>query len=319
MIVTHCNHRLFPRTVERFDRCLVFLCLSVALGLLQGCGTTVPREDVGQGFRPRKLEVTGEIDFYFKPEEGRKETIRIVSKTHSRSYSQKQILHERQEIVEFSVRNTVKQVEAGSGLRSIEVETIAKDGPQDLYDLGFPELGESIDYIFNTKGEVRKAGNFPSNSIFFIPAVSLPKRPVAVDETWTMQKDWISLRNGLPMTVDVLTIFKAVYACGKGQRCAELEISGEVRVPESLRKKAKVQSYISGRLLYNLDSGAVVWSDIRNKDLLGVDADQVESSSCTEAVLEAPAEERWPWRPKPNCDPSKELPATVPGVNASSV
>lgn len=307
--------------VQYLDTCLTEMLrgiiLFVPLAILAvGCGSTLERTDVNNQFKPKKLSTTGEVDFQFTPPQGRVETVRMQSKTITRTFSKGQLLHEREEVVEFSIRNTVTQVESGSGLRSIVVETISKDGPQDLYDLGYPELGESIDYVFNTKGEVRKAGNFPSNSIFFIPPIALPKRPVAVDETWTMQKDWISLRNGLPMTVDILTIFKNVFACGNNHQCAELEISGEVRVPESLRKKAKIQSMITGRLLYNLSTGTILWSDIRNRDMLGVEHDRVESVSCTESVLDSPTSDRWPWRPKPSCDPSRDVPMTVPGDTA---
>lgn len=300
--------------VKFVDSCLRGLvCGAVGL-MLNGCATAeTNRQDTDEQFKPRRLEAKQEVDFQFAPPMGRKEVLRLQSRTVTRTFSKNQLLHEREEVVEFSVRNTVTQVESGSGLRSVTVETISKDGPQDLYDMGYPELGEQIDYVFNTKGEVRKAGNFPSNSVFFIPPVVLPKRPVAVDETWTLQKDWISLRNGLPMTLDILTIFKGLFACPKNQRCAELEVSGEVRVPESLRKKAKIQSQISGRLLYNLDTGSVVWSDIRNRDHLGVENDRVESFSCTEAVIESPLDERWAWRPKPACDPMKDLPQNVPG------
>ncbi len=286
------NHMRNTSFVQKVDRCLIrshgwIILLVLVVVSNFGCGSTLERTDVNNQFKPKKLSIGGEVNFQFTPPQGRVETIRLQSKTMTRTFSKGQLLHEREEVVEFSIRNTVTQVESGSGLRSIVVETINKDGPQDLYDLGYPELGESIDYVFNTKGEVRKAGNFPFNSIFFIPPIALPKRPVAVDETWTMQKDWISLRNGLPMTVDVLTIFKNVFACGSDHQCAELEISGEVRVPESLRKKAKIQSVITGRLLYNLSTGAILWSDIRNRDMLGVDQDRVESVSCTETVLDS--------------------------------
>jgi hypothetical protein len=308
-----CNPKEKVRFVYLLDSCLFGSLVFCFLLVLSGCGGIETRNDVDNQFKPKKLTITGEMEFQFAPSDGRKELIRLQSRTTTRTFTKGQLLHEREELVEFGVRNTVTQVEAGSGLRSVLVETVSKDGPQDLYDLGYPELGESIDYVFNTKGEVRKAGNFPSNSIFFIPPVVLPKRPVAVDETWTMQRDWISLRNGLPMTVDILTIFKNVYACGNNHKCAELEISGEVRVPESLRKKAKIQSMIVGRLLYNMNTGAIVWSDVRNKDVLGVEDDRVESSSCTESVLESPAGERWPWRPKANCDPNRDIPTRVPG------
>lgn len=264
------------------------------------------------GFKPKLDSPKNAIELKYSPSKGRKEIVRTFSKTVTRTYSNGQLLHEKEESVDFTVKSDVLRVES-SGDRAVIIETIRKDGLMDLYDLGFPELGESIEYTYTTRCEVKRAGNFPQNSIFFLPPVSLPKRPVEVGETWNYTADWISLRNGLPMSVELMTIFKNVFLCGAAGKCAEFEVSGEVKVPDAVTKKAEVQSLISGRILYNINSGSIIWSDVRNKERMQVGEDYMDVQTCTETILETPDTDRWVWRTRAQCDPMKELSAFVPG------
>lgn len=293
---------------------LLISCLILIACTTIGETETAANFQVGPSYKPTRVETSDPIDFKMAPPLGRIDMTHVYSRSITRTRSNNQLLHEREEIVNFSVKTEVKAIDAKTGDRTIVVETLRKDGPVDLYDLGYPEAGESLEYVYTTKALVKKAGHFPSNTLFFIPPVSLPKKPASVGETWAMQAQWVALRNGLPMTVDVVSIFKGLYKCGTKGQCAEFEISGDVTVPDGLTKTAKLTSTLSGRVLYSLTSGAVLWSDIRNVEKLMSADDQMEIYSCTETLLEEPENERWPWRAQVGCDPMGPAPIAVPGV-----
>jgi hypothetical protein len=275
---------------------------------------TVTPYQVDESFKPQRVDITTPVEFHMAPPVGRIDVAHVTSRSLTKTRSNNQLLHEREENVDFSVKTEVKSIDAKTGDRTVLVETVRKDGPVDLYDVGYPEVGETLEYIYTTKALVKKAGHFPENSMFFLPPIALPKKAVSVGDTWKMDAQWVALRNGLPMSVEVISIFKAVYKCGVQHQCAEVEISGEVKVPEGLTKSAALQSTLAGRLLFDLNSGAILWSDIRNVEKLAAGDDQMEIFSCTEALLEEPEQERWPWRAQVGCDPQQPVPGTIPGI-----
>jgi len=99
--------------------------------------------------------------------------------------------------------------------------------------------------------------------------------------------------------LDMVTIFKEVYACG-GQACADLEISGRVKILRA-NKKVRFRSNISGRLLFSIEKGAIVWGHIRNSEVLTTAEQKVAVESCLDSILVEPKNEAWPGLKKPNC------------------
>lgn len=292
----------------------------VCLILITGCSTLMAPSKNSEGyqmdatFKPRLMNSEGQtFEMKFLLPKDRVEVQRIYSNSKTRTVTSNQLRTEREEVVDFSVRSTVKNIDKNSGDRTVHIETLSKEGPVDLYDLGYPEPGEVLEYVYTTKAKVKKAGHFPDNSLFFIPPIALAEKSVAVGDTWIFSTNWVSLRNGLPMGVEVLSILKNIFDCGNKHKCAEIELSGTIQLPEALHKQAKIESLIAGRVLYNLDVGSIVWSDIRNREKLKTDDGEMEIISCTETLLESPQRDKWPWRAVVKCDPNGQLPTTVPG------
>ncbi len=291
------------------------------VGCVVLCACTTAHENsntpfqVASNYKPVGIESPNPVEFKIAPPLGRMDVTHIYSRSLTKTRSNNQLLHEREETVDFTVKSEIKNVNPKTGDRTVIVETLRKEGPVDLYDLGYPEAGEVLEYIYTTKALVKKAGHFPNNSLFFLPPISLPNKAVVVGETWAMQAQWIALRNGLPMSVDMMSIFKRIFKCGVKDNCAEIEVSGVVNVPEGLTKTAQLQSTLTGRILFNLNTGATLWSDIRNVEKLSSGEDQMEIFSCTETLLEDPTSERWPWRAQVGCDPQQAVPSVVPGAN----
>lgn len=299
----------FKATVVLFITCSVFISCSVLQ--VETKQQTVHHDP---HFKPKQINKTSLIDMHLKPELESKEIVRVYSRSLTRTKYENKIGSSKEETVDFSVQSRVTKVDPKTQDRTVLVESLRKDGPTDLYDLGYPEVGEALEFVYTTKAQVRKAGHFPPNSLFFLSPISLPKKPVEVGDTWDYQAKWVSLRNGLPMQVDLVSIFKRMYSCGVNSECAEIEVSGEIQIPEGLTRDARLESVVTGRILFDLHTGAIVWSDIRNKEKLTSGEDVMEIISCTETIVEEPVSSRWPWRAQVGCDPLAPLPVNVPGV-----
>ena len=100
--------------------------------------------------------------------------------------------------------------------------------------------------------------------------MALPGKPVSVGDTWSMVHRWTSLKNGIPLEVDIVSILKNVYDCGEKVRCADIEISGDVRIPMPVSQGVSLESRVMGRLLFGVESGTVIWADIRNQEVTSV-------------------------------------------------
>lgn len=209
-----------------------------------------------------------------------------------------QPVKEKDEVVDFVVEEKVEKVEANGELL-ISASTIKKDGSVPLHDMAFPELGEKITYLFSPEGKVLRAGEFPRQSIYYIPPVPLPPEPVSPGDTWDMSHSWISLNTGLPMVIHVVAIFKRVVECGPyGGRCVDLELSGASEVLGAAPMPGSgFASEFWGRMLFSLDRGSVIWSEMRNREKMTAPQGQVDVLSCMSSTLLGPSTSAKAWRP----------------------
>jgi hypothetical protein len=159
-------------------------------------------------------------------------------------------------------------------------KTIEKDGTAPLNDLAFPELDEEIDFVYSRRAQVLLAGDFPRDSIFYMPPVSLPEGAVDVGDTWMMDYSWISSNDGLPLKLSMLTIFKTVVACGVRDACADLEVSGQVDLIGANPAKIKFASRLFGRMLLSLKSGEILWSEVQARDDFASSGIESKVNSC---------------------------------------
>ena len=236
----------------------------------------------------------------FKARAGDSTETRYASSAHTRLYSDAQLTRETHESVDFTVRT--KTVAVGERAFTTVSETTYKDGRVGLHDLAFPELHEQIEFITQPDGTILKAGSYPPQSLFFVPSIPIPDRPVAVGDTWTMEKTWASAREGLPLTLDVVAILKEIVPCETNQYCADIEVSGHVTlgVPPNV-PGARFSSRVWGRTLFSLSRGDVLWSEMRSQEDFLARQERSETSSCmvSEMRLKSRASARLTCDPEP--------------------
>ena len=225
------------------------------------------------------------VSLELKGEPGRKERLWYYSSSVVETREDGQLTRRKDEDVEFVVESRFK--EAPSGTVLFESETIRKDGPVRLHDLAYPELGDKIEMALEKTRTIKKAGDYPSSSVFFVPPIALPKNPVRVGDTWTLTHAWASMSNGIPLLADLVFIFSSVHPCGEG-RCADLEVSGEVSIAGNVVRNIEFSSQVRGHLLFSIEQGSVVASRIANREEMKAGETVMSVSSCMEGQMQEP-------------------------------
>jgi hypothetical protein len=231
----------------------------------------------------------GPVTIVIKGGPGQQDITRYYSRSHITGYEGAQKVREKDEIVEFRVSEKVTRIDANKNLITVKAATISKDGTVDLHDLAFPEAGEEIEYTFTRQGEVVRAGDYPLDSVFYIPPVPLPKGPVEIGDTWTMDHGWVGMNSGIPLGVHLVSILKGIQSCGPG-RCADIEVSGHVEVAGMTKKGTEFKSTIWGRMIVAVERGTVLWSEIRSREKMTLPDSRTEIQSCMVGALETPKE-----------------------------
>ena len=112
---------------------------------------------------------------------------RYYSNSRMMAYSEGQLLRDRTDAVDFTVRTEIKSYDPTTKLLKFKVKTVRKDGKVPLHDLAFPELKQEIDYVVDGgTSAVLQAGTYDKQSLFFVPSIPMPKGPVSVGDTWTL-------------------------------------------------------------------------------------------------------------------------------------
>jgi hypothetical protein len=241
------------------------------------------------------------LEFRGKP--GETTDTRYYSNAHISTYEGPQLIRDRLEGVDFTVASHVSEFEPVGKLLKFEVRTTRKDGSVDLHDLAFPELNEEIEYVIRSNGEVLKAGRFPPQSLFYVPSMPIPKGAVAVGDTWTMSHVWYSAHDAVPLQLDVVGILKEIMPCEGGKVCADVEVSGHVNlVNRPTTIGSKFESRLWGRLLFSLERGDVIWSEMRSEEEFGVPGQRMAVRSCMLSETDLGRE----LKTKFACDPDKD-------------
>lgn len=207
---------------------------------------------------------------------------RYVSKSRSKNFHQGQVTKEKEEEVEFTLVERVKSIDLVNNRITIESTSQDKDGIVDLHDLAFPEVDEVIEYIYQTDAKVLKAGGYPDWSVFYVSPLPLPSKEVRVGDTWEMNDEWRSLKNGIPLQVSLVAILKSLKPCGQNL-CAQLEISGDVGLVGAPPDQIQFVSEVKGEVLFDIDRGIPVQSRIESEEDLRMANDQTVVSSTVES------------------------------------
>lgn len=257
--------------------------------LFVACGSLKKAPASYEGPRFSSQAVSEPITLELKTERDRVTETKYYSESHIQNFDAGQIVKDRVEGVEFTVRNTYTWGMAREGTIAFQSTTIEKDGLIPLNDLAFPELKQEINFILTPQGDVLKAGEYPETSVFYIPPIPLPGEKVEIGDTWVFEKQWIGMGNGIPLEIKAVGILKDVLDC-EGKTCALIEISGHVGVLADELVAARFKSELQGYILFLIDKGEVLWSRIQSKEWLHLEGSSSQVASCLNSVLVAPKE-----------------------------
>lgn len=252
-------------------------CLSVGVVCLTVVHCSNMRKSGGTGQTGPAVEIA------LKGKDGDVSDTRYYSSSRVLTYNGEQLVRDKTESVDFTVRTEYKFYDPKLGVLKFKVKTTRKDGKVELHDMAFPELHEEIDYIVAGKtGQVIQAGAYSPEGIFYIPSIPMPKEPVRVGDTWAMQHVWYSSGEAIPLRLDIVGILKDIVSCDGGKQCADIEISGGVELEKmTTTKGSKFESKLWGRMLFSIERGDVIWSEMRSTEEMSVPGERVSVTSCT--------------------------------------
>lgn len=286
--VTHCLRYEKSQFVRFLYTCLIpILCLPTLL--LGGCATS-PKVTgpVPPGLSGNLEPVTFKepVQLRLKAQPKSSETVDYYHVSASRAFEGQELRHEKTETLGFTaLAETLK----ADGDRFTQAITVTKkDGTMGLHDFAMPELGERLEVIADSKGKIHKAGDWPTNSIFYVSPISLPEQAVDVGDSWTMQATWLSLNDMVPYELEMVSILKGFVKCG-ADTCADIEVTGNVAMQGQLREALVFRSEWRGRLFFAINAGTVAWSRVNSEELFAYDKVYRTVGSCLEAALREPA------------------------------
>ena len=141
-----------------------------------------------------------------------------------------------------------------------------------------------------------------------MPPISLPLHKVKVGDTWPMKRIWLTAKTGIPIQIDLVTVFKNLLKCGKDDLCADLELSGKISLPTADQAKLNILSDMRGRVLFSMKTGAVAWSSVRSTEEISVGGKTQVVQSCTNTALIEPLEHKIVDASNLKCEPTDKTP-----------
>jgi hypothetical protein len=251
------------------------LLLSLAL-FLPNCTTTatkvtnVPQQEV--------------ISLKLSPGLGQVEVTSNCYVTSTKSFINGEIRAKKIETTDFKTQVTT--IKTGKEIRQL-IETIAKDGGASLHDLAYPELNEQIDLTLEPSGKVLKAGHYAKDSIFYIPALPLPDKPVKTGDQWEVENTWVESSAKLKLTSKIKSKFVEYTTCGDHQ-CVLIEFTGTMDAPEKLKKEMNFEHKLTGRFLFDPVLSLVPYAFFEADERLQEKGGQVVVKSRLRSILLQP-------------------------------
>lgn len=258
-----------------------FVVISIS-SFLVGCSSAQKSEPAQQ--KLPEAAVKGPVTLKMNAKKGNVENVRYRYHSVSESFEEGAIRLRQESGVEFVTKTETIQADDNKLLQF--VTTTEKSGEVDLHPMAMPELGERLEMGLLRNGQVLMAGSYPKQSIFYVPQMSLPDDKVEIGDTWELEASWVTLDQSVPFIANMVSILKGFVKCGN-ESCADIELSGEVRLQGSLPIGFKNEW--RGRLLFALESGVPVWSVTESRADYGDEAVQRVETSCLETVMEEPA------------------------------
>lgn len=237
---------------------------------------------------PPPSPFAGPFVLKLKPNAEHVEKIAYYHRSRSTSFEDIEVRNQKEESLEFVSSAGIAKVDAANDRFTQVISIEKKEGTANLHDFAMPEVGEKLELVADSRGRILRAGDYPQNSIFYVPPVSLPDGPVQIGDTWALQAQWLSLEEMVPYQLDMVSILRNVQPCGQ-HKCADVEISGEVTLLGPLVQMMAFKSLWKGSLTFDIDSGTVLWSRVDSEEQFMSGNVRRSVTSCLEAKLIEPA------------------------------
>ncbi len=235
----------------------------------------------------KAIDIKEPVELVLKAEPPRKELVQYRSVTHSETRESGQVTHQQESKTDFTIENLFTTIPLKKAIRQA-MTTVRKDGQLPLSTLALPEKDEVIEMHLAPNGDVLRAGTYPPQSLYFVPQVSLPSTAVTIGDTWSLSSAWYDMGEGTPFILEMVSILKGFVACGDDQ-CADIEMSGDVRVAGPAIPTVRFTSHWMGRALFARNTGTLVYMRIDALDDLKTENASRLIESCLETVLTDPA------------------------------
>ena len=298
----------------------IVFCLELILSfsLLSGCANLNLKGShragrTANGPSLRRLTDKGPVTIVFKPTLNHIDITNYYSRSTTRAYSDNELVKTLTDVANFTVKTKTVAVDNKSQTATYDMTTIKKTGLVDLSDFAMPNPGQTLELMLTDQGKVLSAGDYPPGTLFFVPPVSLPEKPVKVGDSWPMTSEWVSLKSGLPLKMKTISTLRAIRKCGSTGRCAEIDLTGTVQLEpssrnESTHKLPKFVSSMDGSLLFSLTRGTVLYSYLRSSESLSGDQTRIEIHSCMVSSVSKPSDENLLGSMLPKCHPLNQPP-----------
>ena len=212
------------------------------------------------------------------------------SKSVSQQVKNRSFATEQESELRFTEIKSYLPEESGEERLAFQVEVKDKDGEAKMHEMAFPEPGEEVLMIYRPDATVVSAGDFSEDSVFYLPSLSLPEDPVRVGDTWHSFYEWVSGESGIPFSLELVTIFKEIKPCGDSS-CALLEVSGATKMNHASIGD-QFSSEVSGFILFDIDRGLTLSTDMKSQEEINMDKVLLRSSSCLMSRVESSKEDK---------------------------
>lgn len=256
---------------------------AVEQGTSAGTSQVVPADGL------KSVSLTAPVELRLKADRDHIEKVAYVHRSRSTSFEDVEVRKTTEEALDFVSQAETTNIDPALDRFTQSISITKKDGQLNLHDFAMPELGEKLEIVADGRGRILRAGDYPTNSIFYVPPISLPDGPVSVGDTWGLQARWLSLEELVPYQLDMTSILKNVWGCG-AHRCAEIEISGEVTLVGALAQTMAFKSLWKGFLMFDIEAGTVLWSRVDSEEQFMSGNVRRSVSSCLEATLQEPVD-----------------------------
>lgn len=227
---------------------------------------------------PKPQRRPGDVLIRVRAPKGRVETLSHYYDVRTKNFEKTELVQEKEEFVEFQSQVT-GEGEQPENVWNYQLQTMKKNGMLPLADMGFPEPGEKLNMMVSSGGRTIKAGDYPSSSIFFLPTFPFPWDGVRVGETWAYEHQWISHYSGVVLVLEVVGILRELFPCQRGDRCARIELSGDVR-PAGKLAGLILQNQIRAETIYALKEGRLLQMRSRTLERAQTATNVTEVQSC---------------------------------------